>query len=65
MVGLARFALLFLAFGSVLLPVKAIVVNILSLSAMYGVAVWIFQEGHLSGCSGSPRMARSTRPCRS
>jgi trehalose monomycolate/heme transporter len=48
-VALATFVLLFLAFGSVVLPVKAIVMNVLSLSAMYGVVVWIFQEGHLSG----------------
>jgi RND superfamily putative drug exporter len=48
-VGLATFILLFLAFGSVVLPVKAIVMNILSLSAMFGVIVWIFQDGHLSG----------------
>jgi trehalose monomycolate/heme transporter len=48
-VGLATFVLLFLAFGSVVLPVKAIVANFLSLSAMYGAIVWIFQEGHLSG----------------
>ncbi len=48
-VALATFLLLFLAFGSVVLPVKAIVMNVLSLSAMYGVVVWIFQEGHLSG----------------
>jgi trehalose monomycolate/heme transporter len=45
----ATFALLFLAFGSVVVPVKAIVMNILSLSATFGVVVWIFQEGHLSG----------------
>jgi uncharacterized membrane protein YdfJ with MMPL/SSD domain len=48
-VALATFVLLFLAFGSVVLPVKAIALNVLSLSAMYGVVVWIFQEGHLSG----------------
>jgi len=35
-VALATFVLLFLAFGSVVLPVKAIVMNVLSLSAMYG-----------------------------
>jgi RND superfamily putative drug exporter len=45
----ATFVLLFLAFGSVVLPVKAIVMNVLSLSATFGVVVWIFQEGHLSG----------------
>src|ERR1022692_214377 len=47
-VVLATFVLLFLAFGSVVLPVKAIVMNVLSLSATFGVVVWIFQDGHLS-----------------
>jgi trehalose monomycolate/heme transporter len=45
----ATFVLLFLAFGSVVLPLKAIVMNVLSLSATFGVVVWIFQWGHLSG----------------
>jgi RND superfamily putative drug exporter len=45
----ATFILLFLAFGSVVLPVKAIVMNILSLAATFGVMVWVFQWGHLSG----------------
>ena len=45
----ATFVLLFLAFGSVVLRVKAIVMNVLSLSATFGVVVWIFQWGHLSG----------------
>jgi trehalose monomycolate/heme transporter len=48
-VAATTFVLLFLAFGSVVLPVKAIVMNALSLTAMYGVVVWIFQEGHLAG----------------
>jgi trehalose monomycolate/heme transporter len=47
--GVSTFVLLFLAFGSVVLPVKAIVMNVLSLSATFGVVVWIFQWGHLSG----------------
>jgi RND superfamily putative drug exporter len=47
--AVATFVLLFLAFGSVVLPVKAIVMNILSLSATFGVIVWVFQWGHLSG----------------
>jgi trehalose monomycolate/heme transporter len=46
--GVTTFVLLFLAFGSVVLPVKAIVMNVLSLSATFGVIVWIFQWGHLS-----------------
>ena len=50
--ALATFILLFLAFGSVVLPVKAIVMNVLSLSATFGVIVWVFQWGHLSGPLG-------------
>ena len=46
---LATFVLLFLAFGSVVLPAKAIAMNVLSLSATFGVIVWVFQQGHLSG----------------
>jgi trehalose monomycolate/heme transporter len=45
----SSFVLLFLAFGSVLLPVKAVLMNVLSLGASFGAIVWIFQEGHLSG----------------
>src|ERR1035441_6257000 len=45
----ATFVLLFLAFGSIVLPVKAITMNVLSLSAAFGAVVWIFQDGHLSG----------------
>jgi trehalose monomycolate/heme transporter len=48
LVAISTFVLLFLAFGSVVLPIKAIVMNILSLSATFGVIVWIFQWGHLS-----------------
>jgi RND superfamily putative drug exporter len=43
------FVLLFLAFGSVVLPVKALLMNVLSLCASFGAIVWIFQDGHLSG----------------
>jgi len=49
LVCLSTFVLLFLAFGSVVLPVKAIVMNVLSLAATFGVVVWIFQWGHLAG----------------
>jgi RND superfamily putative drug exporter len=44
--------LLFLFTGSVLLPVKAIIMNVLSLSAAMGVLVWVFQEGHLTTLVG-------------
>ncbi len=47
--AVATFVLLFLAFGSIVLPVKAIAANLLSLAATFGVVVWIFQQGHLSG----------------
>ena len=49
LVCVSTFVLLFLAFGSVVLPLKAIVMNVLSLGATFGVVVWIFQWGHLSG----------------
>ncbi|MBO2455131.1 MMPL family transporter [Actinomadura barringtoniae] len=48
-VGTATFVLLFLAFGSVVLPLKAMLMNLFSLSAAFGAMVWIFQDGHLSG----------------
>jgi uncharacterized membrane protein YdfJ with MMPL/SSD domain len=51
-VGLVTFVLLFLAFGSVLLPLKAIAMNLLSLTASFGALGWIFQQGHLSGPLG-------------
>ena len=41
--------LLFLAFGSVVLPVKAVLMNAFSISASFGVVTWIFQDGHLAG----------------
>ncbi len=46
---LATFVLLFLMTGSVLIPAKALVMNVVSLGASLGVLVWIFQEGHLEG----------------
>ena len=41
--------LLFLAFGSVVLPIKAVAMNLLSLGAAFGVVTWIFADGHLEG----------------
>jgi uncharacterized membrane protein YdfJ with MMPL/SSD domain len=51
-IALVTFVLLFLAFGSVILPLKAIVMNVLSLSATFGVLVWGFQQGNLEGLLG-------------
>jgi putative drug exporter of the RND superfamily len=48
-VALATFVLLFLMFGSIVVPIKALILNVLSLSATFGALVWIFQDGHLSG----------------
>lgn len=49
LVALSTFVLLFLAFGSVLLPLKAILMNVVSIGASFGAVVWAFQDGHLAG----------------
>jgi uncharacterized membrane protein YdfJ with MMPL/SSD domain len=49
--GLA-FLLLLVTFRSIVIPIKAIVLNLLSVAAAYGVLVWIFQQGHLHGLVG-------------
>src|SRR5262249_36798682 len=46
--GLA-FVLLLITFRSIVIPIKAILLNLLSVGAAYGVLVWIFQDGHLEG----------------
>ena len=51
-IALATFILLFLMTGSVLIPLKALVMNTLSLGATFGALVWIFQDGHLSSLLG-------------
>jgi putative drug exporter of the RND superfamily len=51
-VGLATLLVLFLYTGSVLLPLKAVALNVLSLGATLGVLVWVFQEGHLQWLVG-------------
>jgi putative drug exporter of the RND superfamily len=47
-IAVVTFVLLFMMTGSILVPVKAVVLNLLSLTATFGAMVWIFQEGHLS-----------------
>jgi RND superfamily putative drug exporter len=49
LVVLVMMVLLFVAFGSLVLPVKAIAMNALSLGASFGLLTWVFQDGHLSG----------------
>jgi RND superfamily putative drug exporter len=51
-IAVVTFVLLFLMTGSVLVPAKAIVLNLLSLTATFGAMVWIFQDGNLSGALG-------------
>ncbi|MFB6950225.1 MMPL family transporter [Streptomyces niveus] len=51
-IGVTTFVLLFLFTGSLVLPLKALVLNCLSLSATFGVLVWGFQDGHLEGIVG-------------
>ncbi len=48
-VVLVTYVVLFLLTGSVVLPLKAVVLNFLSIGASFGALVWIFQEGHLAG----------------
>jgi RND superfamily putative drug exporter len=46
--------LLFLLTGSVVLPLKALMLNVLSLSAAFGAMVWVFQDGHLGALGTTP-----------
>jgi putative drug exporter of the RND superfamily len=48
-IAVITFVLLFMMFGSVVIPFKAIVLNLLSLTATFGAMVWVFQDGNLSG----------------
>ena len=52
LIAMATFTLLFLMTGSVLVPVKALVMNTLSLGATFGALVFVFQDGHFSGLLG-------------
>ncbi len=47
-VVLATYIVLFLLLGSLVLPLKAVLMNFLSIGASFGALVWIFQDGHLS-----------------
>ena len=45
-IAVLTFLLLARAFRSVLLPIKAVVLNLLSLAATFGFIVWFWQDGH-------------------
>ena len=49
---LVTYVVLFLLTGSVILPLKAVLTNLFSISASFGAMVWIFQQGHLSQLLG-------------
>jgi putative drug exporter of the RND superfamily len=49
LIAVVMFVLLFMLSGSVVIPLKALLLNMLSLTATFGAMVWIFQEGHLGG----------------
>jgi RND superfamily putative drug exporter len=53
-IAVAMLAVLFLFTGSVVVPLKAIVLNLLSLSATFGAMVFVFQQGHVGGLVGHP-----------
>ncbi|MDM4139172.1 MULTISPECIES: MMPL family transporter [Mycobacterium] len=54
LIAVITFALLFLLTGSAVLPLQALVCNVLSLTAAFGAMVWIFQDGHLGALGTTP-----------
>ena len=52
LIGAVTFSVLFLFTGGLLVGLKGLVLNLLSLSATFGAMVWVFQEGHLSNVLG-------------
>ncbi|MDJ0340058.1 MMPL family transporter [Streptomyces sp. H10-C2] len=52
MIAVVTLLLVFLLTGSVVIPLQAVLLNALSLTAMFGAVVWVFQDGHLSGLLG-------------
>jgi RND superfamily putative drug exporter len=54
LIAAVTFALLFLLTGSAVLPLQALVCNVLSLTAAFGAMVWIFQDGHLGALGTTP-----------
>ena len=63
LIAAIMFVLLFLLTGSIVMPLKALVLNVLSLTATFGAMVWIFQDGHL-GALGTTPAERWSPTCR-
>ncbi len=53
-IGVVTFLLMFILTGSVVIPVKTLALNVLSLTAAFGAVVWIFQDGHLGALGTTP-----------
>jgi len=53
-IAVVTLVLLFMLTGSVVLPIKAVLLNVLSLTAAFGALVWIFQDGHLGALGTTP-----------
>lgn len=51
-IAVVTLVLLFFMTGSVIIPFKALVLNLLSLTATFGALVWVFQDGNLAGLLG-------------
>ena len=58
------FILLMVTFRSIVIPIKAIILNLLSVAAAYGVLAAVFQDGHGARCWASRPPAASRRGCR-
>ena len=58
------FVLLLVTFRSIVIPIKAIILNLLSVAAAYGVLVAVFQDGHGASLLGFTPPAASLRGCR-
>ena len=52
-IALSVFVLIFVFTGSIILPIKAVLLNVLSLAATMGVLTWVFIDGHLQWLVGS------------
>ena len=61
----ARFVLLLVTFRSIVIPIKTVLLNLLSVGAAYGVLVAVFQHTWAEGILGFTRTARSRPGCRS
>ncbi len=53
-IAAVTFVLLFLLSGSIAIPIKSLLLNVLSLTATFGALVWIFQDGHLGALGTTP-----------